>query len=158
MAAGFSLPEENLNKFRSVLNRQCSLSPDELIEKVTFDKEVKLADISRELITQLKWLEPFGEANEKAVFAKRGVIIKSVHMCGKENQIARLKLEDEGKVFDAVDFNAERCTGAAVTARYGENAWINMQDGICGQNIDILYVPDINNMYGNIQFKILDCR
>lgn len=158
MAAGFSLPEENLDKFRHVLNRQCSLSPDELIEKVTFDKEVKLADISKELITQLKWLEPFGESNEKAVFAKRGVIIKSVHMCGKENQIARFKLEDEGKVFDAIDFNAERCTGAAINARYGENAWNNMQNGICGQSIDILYVPDINNMYGNIQFKILDCR
>lgn len=158
MAAGFSLPEENLDKFRSVLNKQCSLSPDELIEKVTFDKEVKLADISKELITQLKWLEPFGEANEKAVFAKRGVIVKSVYMCGKENQIARLKLEDEGKVFDAVDFNAERCTGAAINARYDGDTWTNMQNGICGQSIDILYVPDINNMYGNIQFKILDCR
>ena len=92
MAAGFSLPEENLGKFRSTLNSQCKLSPDELIEKVVFDKEVKLADVSYELVTQLKWLEPFGEANSRAVFAKRGVIVKSVHMCGKENQLGGLIL------------------------------------------------------------------
>ena len=158
MAAGFSLPEENLDKFRSTLNSQCKLSPDELIEKVVFDKEVKLSDVSQELITQLKWLEPFGEANSRAVFAKRGVIVKSMYMCGKEKQIARLKLEDEGKIFDAVDFNAERCTGSAVCSRYGQEVWKSMKNGMCGQELDILYVPDINGMYGNIQFKILDCR
>lgn len=158
MAAGFSLPEENLEKFRETLNMQCPLKPEEMIEKVVFDKEVKLADVSVELAEQLKWLEPFGESNEKAVFAKRGVIVKSVYMCGRENQIARLKIEDEGKVFDAVDFNAEQCMGSALCARYGKNAWEEAKSGKCGQSIDILYVPDINGMYGNIQFKIIDCR
>ena len=158
MAAGFSLPEENLDKFRETLNNQCCLTPDELVESVRFDMEAKLADISKELVTQLKWLEPFGEANERAVFAKRGVIIKSLYMCGKENQIARLKLEDEGNMFDAVDFNAEKCVGRAVIERYGKETWGLMKNGMCGQVIDILYIPDINEMYGNIQFKILDCR
>ena len=158
MAAGFSLPEENLDKFRETLNNQCCLTPDELVESVRFDMEAKLADISKELVTQLKWLEPFGEANERAVFAKRGVIIKSLYMCGKENQIARLKLEDEGNMFDAVDFNAEKCVGRATIERYGKETWGLMKNGMCGQVIDILYIPDINEMYGNIQFKILDCR
>ena len=60
--------------------------------------------------------------------------------------IARIKLEDEGKVFDAVDFNAERCTGSAVCSRYGNDVWQSMKNGICGQELDILYVPDINGM------------
>lgn len=158
MAAGFSLLEENLEKLRTTLNRQCPLRPEEMIEKLVFDKEVKLSDVSKELVTQLKWLEPFGEANERAVFAKRGVVVESVHMCGRENQIAKLKVRDEGYVFDAVDFNAEQCIGSAVCARYGESAWETMKNGICGQVIDILYVPDINDMYGNVQFKIVDCR
>lgn len=159
MAAGFSLPEENLIKFRNTLNSQCRLKPDELIEKIIFDKEAGLAEITTELVTQLKWLEPFGEANERAVFARRGVIIKAVYMCGKKKQIAQLKLEDNGMIFDAVDFNAEKCTGSAITDRYGRDIWESMKDGIiCGQEIDILYVPGINGMYGNIQFRILDCR
>ena len=79
-------------------------------------------------------------------------------MCGKENQIARLKVEDEGNMFDAVDFNAEKCVGRAVIERYGKETWGLMKNGMCGQVIDILYIPDINEMYGNIQFKILDCR
>lgn len=158
MAAGFSLPEENLEKFRETLNSQCPLKPDEMVEKLVFDREVKLSDVSQELVTQLKWLEPFGEANERAVFAKRGVVVESVYMCGKENQIARLKINDEGNVFYAVDFNAEKCTGIAVCNRYGKKTWEAMKNGTCGQSIDILYVPDINEMYGNIQFKIIDCR
>lgn len=158
MAAGFSLPEENLEKFCKTLNRQCPLKPEEMIEKLNFDKEVKLSDVSHELVMQLKWLEPFGEANEKAVFAKRGIIVESVYMCGKENQIARLKIRDEEKIYNAVDFNAEKCTGKAVCERYGESTWEAMKNGQCGQSIDILYVPDINGMYGNIQFKIVDCR
>lgn len=158
MAAGFSLPEENLINFRETLNKQCPLKPEEMLEKLNFDKEVKLSDVSYELVTQLKWLEPFGEANEKAVFAKRGVIVESVYMCGRENQIARLKIRDEGKVFNAVDFNAEKCIGRAVCERYGESTWETMKNGQCLKSIDILYVPDINKMYGNIQFKIIDCR
>lgn len=160
MAAGFSLPEENLEKFRNTLNSQCQLTPADMVEKVTFDKEVKLADVTPALITQLKWLEPFGESNERAVFAKRGITINSVCMCGKEKQIARLKIEDEGKIYDAVDFNAEKCIGKTLCHRYGSKVWEDMKNGIFLQDIviDILYVPDINSMYGNVQFKIIDCR
>lgn len=158
MAAGFSLPEENLEKFRATLNRQCPLKPEEMVEKFTFDKEVRLSDISKELVSELKLLKPVGEANYGAVFAKRGVVVKSLYMCGKKNQVARLKIEDEGKVFDAVDFDAEKCIGSAVRARYGDGIWEAMKNGMCGQTIDILYVPDCNEMNGNIQFKIIDCR
>jgi len=158
MAAGFSLPEENLEKLRSTLNKQCPLKAEEMVEKIVFDKEVGLGDVSMELVEQLKWLEPFGEENSRAVFAKRGVIIKSVYMCGAKKQVARIKLEDNGQLFDAVDFNAEKCTRNAVCQRYGEDAWEDMKNGSCGQDIDILYVPYVNGAYGNIQFRILDCR
>lgn len=158
MAAGFSLPAEKFDEFRDTLNHQCELTEQDLIEKVTFDREVCLEEVSRELVEQLKWLEPFGEANGRAVFAKRDVIVKSVYMCGRENKIARLRIEDKGKVYDAVDFNAENCTGAAIKERYGLNIWENMKNGVCGQHIDILFAPDINDRYGNVQFKIIDCR
>ncbi len=158
MAAGFSLPEENLEKFCVTLNRQCLLKPEEMIEKLSFDKEIKLSDISKELVMELKLLEPLGEANKRAVFAKRGVIVKSVYMCGKEKQVARLQVEDDGKVFNAVDFNAEKCIGSAVCTHYGEETWEAMKNGQCGQSIDILYIPCFNEMYGNIEFRIIDCR
>lgn len=158
LAAGFSLPKENLEIFRKTLNEQCNLKEEELIETVTFDKELPFKDVSSGLVEQLKYMEPFGEKNPGALFAKRDVIVKSVYMCGKENQIARLKLMDDGSVYDAVDFRAEEHIGPAIEERYGSGVWENMKAGKCGQSIDVLYVPDINDRYGNVQFKIVDCR
>ncbi len=158
MAAGFTLPQKNLEEFIKALNAQCTLTKEDLVEKVVFDMEVKLSDIDTELIGQLKFLEPYGEANGRAVFARRGVKIKSVRMCGSRNQVARLKLEDDGAVYDAVDFNAKECVGAAVEKRYGHGAWDEVKNGVRGRAVDILYEPDLNERYGNIQFKIVDCR
>ena len=158
MAAGFSLLEENLELFADTLNQNCRLTDKELLEKVVFDKEVALYDMNCEIVRQFDYMQPFGESNPKAVFAKREVMVKSVYMCGRDNQIARLKLEDGGKTFDAVDFSAEGCIGVAITERYGAQEWEKMKSGICGQSIDILYSPEINERYGNLQFKIIDCR
>lgn len=158
LAAGFSLPKENLDLFRRTLNEQCDLTEEDLTEKIVFDKEFPLKEVSKEIIQQLKWMEPFGEGNHGALFAKRDLTVKSVYMCGKEKQIARLRLQDGDGIYDAVDFRAEEHIGAAVSERYGESVWEDMKSGKCGQKIDILYVPDINDRYGNIQFKIVDCR
>ena len=158
LAAGFSLPKENLDLFRRTLNEQCDLTEEDLTEKIVFDKEFPLKEVSKEIIQQLKWMEPFGEGNHGALFAKRDLTVKSVYKCGKEKQIARLRLQDGDGIYDAVDFRAEEHIGAAVSERYGEGVWEDMKSGKCGQKIDILYVPDINDRYGNIQFKIVDCR
>lgn len=158
LAAGFSLPKENLEIFRKTLNEQCTLTEDELIESVFFDKELPFGEVSAELVGQLKWMEPFGEGNRGTLFAKRGIVVRAVYMCGKENQIARLRLQDGEKIYDAVDFNAENCIGKAITERYGSEEWKDMKNGKTGQNIDVLYIPDINDRYGSVQFKIVDCR
>ena len=65
---------------------------------------------------------------------------------------------DDGSVYDAVDFRAEEHIGPAIEERYGSGVWEDMKAGKCGQSIDVLYVPDINDRYGNVQFKIVDCR
>ena len=157
LAAGFSLPKENLEKFRDVLNEQCSLSKDDLIEKVSFDMELEFANATKNLVEQLHYMEPFGEANESAVFARGKVKIKSMYMCGKENQIAKLKLEDEGLFYEAVDFHADNCLSRAIEEKYGKQEWEEMKQGKFGQQISILYQPEINNWSGNVQMKIIDC-
>ena len=157
LAAGFSLPKENLRKFRETLNEQCSLSDEQLVEKVSFDMELELSKATKNLVEQLHYMEPFGEANDSAVFARGKLKIRSMYLCGKEKQIAKLKLEDDGLLYEAVDFHADNCLSRVIEEKYGVNEWEEMKQGKYGQQISILYQPEINNWSGNVQMKILDC-
>ena len=158
MAAGFSVMPENLDKLRAALNNNCRLKTDELIEKIEVDREVMLKEVSPELAAHLEWMEPVGMGNPKEIFSVKNVIVVSCYMCGKEKQIARLRVREDEKVYDMVDFCAEEHVGAAVSERYGEEAWENLKNGICGLKLDFLYRPEINKMYGNVQFIVIDCR
>lgn len=159
MAAGFSLPQKNLELFRRTLNANCSLSKEELIETVIFDKEVALGDMNESVVRQLEWMEPFGEGNEQPVFAKRNVEIVSLALCGKENQIARIKLKEGMRLYDGVDFQCELHLGEGICARYGKKAWEELKSGYGHDyTVDILYRPGINQKYGGVQFQIIDCR
>lgn len=54
-AAGFSLRREQLEGLKSALLAHCSLTQEQLIEKVTYDREVALAEMDTTLVTQLSW-------------------------------------------------------------------------------------------------------
>lgn len=157
LAAGFSLPKENLEIFRETLNEQCGLSDEQLVEKVSFDMELELSKATKNLVEQLQYMEPFGESNDSAVFARGKLKISSMYLCGKENQIAKLKLEDDGLLYEAVDFHADNCLSRVIEGKYGVGEWEKMKQGKFGQQISILYQPEINNWSGNVQMKIVDC-
>ncbi|RKI42966.1 single-stranded-DNA-specific exonuclease RecJ [bacterium D16-51] len=159
MAAGFSLPRENLEALDLALQANCTLTEKELTEKIFFDREVPLADMTEVVVQQLEYMEPFGEGNERPVFAKRGVFVASLALCGKENQIARLQLRDGLRLYRAVDFQCELHLGEGIRSRYGEAVWEQVKAGQCNScEIDILYQPEINKMFGNVEFRIVDCR
>lgn len=76
MAAGLSLDKENVEKFKRRLNDQCTLSEEELTEKVVIDMELPFAAITEHFIEELEYMEPFGKGNTKPVFAARGVVMR----------------------------------------------------------------------------------
>lgn len=159
MAAGFSLEKTELEALRQALFRHCTLTEAELVEKVYFDKEVSLSQIDKEVVTQLAWLEPIGEANPGAVFAKRDAEIHSVRMCGKENQIAQIQIQENGKWYRAVDFHAEDCLGKAICARYGAGEWERMKSGAAGEwLVDLLFTASFDHKYGSLQIQLSDCQ
>lgn len=158
-AAGFSLKKENLEILREKLLENCSLSEENFVEEVYYDAEVSLADITEGLVKSLSYLEPIGEGNAEAAFVKRGAELVSVHMCGRENQVAQMRLRENGTIYEAVDFHAEEHLGVAIQARYGKAAWEEMKAGQSGTYlVDILFRAGMNRRYGTIQYQIEDCR
>ena len=83
----------------------------------------------------------------------------SLSLCGKENQIARVQLRDGMRLYRGVDFQCELHLGEGIRSRYGDGAWEALKNGQ-GRDyeIDILYQPEINQMFGNVEFRIIDCR
>ena len=158
-AAGFSLRREQLEGLKSALLAHCSLTQEQLIEKVTYDREVALAEMDTTLVTQLSWMEPTGEQNAPAVFAKRDAQIAQIRMCGADMHIAQVRFVENGKIYQAVDFSGEECIGNAVRDRYGEQVWERLKQGERGEyTVDILFSVSINERYGSLQLQLIDCQ
>ena len=160
MAAGFSLQRDNLDFLREALLANCNLSEDDLTEKIYFDKEVSLSELDVALARHLNWMEPTGEKNPYAVFAKRDAQIVSVRMCGKDMSVARIQFAEDGKQYQAVDFRGEDCAGKAICERYGQSAWEGLKrgEGRGKYCIDILFSVGVNDRYGSLQLHLIDCQ
>ena len=142
MAAGLSLDKENVEKFKRRLNDQCTLSEEELTEKVVIDMELPFAAITEHFIEELEYLEPFGKGNTKPVFAARGVAMQHVKIIGKNKNVAKATAIDAaGNRMEAICFHdaqefAERC---------------ERNNG----KMSITFYPGINEFRGERQIQIV---
>lgn len=142
MAAGLSLDKENVEKFKRRLNDQCTLSEEELTEKVVIDMELPFAAITEQFIEELEYMEPFGKGNTKPVFAARGVAMQHVKIIGKNKNVAKATAIDAaGNRMEAICFHdaqefAERC---------------ERNNG----KMSITFYPGINEFRGERQIQIV---
>lgn len=61
MAAGLSLPEENVALFRQKINAVCELTEEDFIPKIKVDMAMPAGYSDEKLIDELKLLEPYGK-------------------------------------------------------------------------------------------------
>ncbi len=97
-AGGFSMPAENLDKFRSQLSifaNQC-LEPEHLKPLVSVDVQADLSDINLDLYRQIDALEPCGMENKAPVFWTPNVSITEQKVVGKGNHL-KLTASQTGK-------------------------------------------------------------
>lgn len=140
MAAGLSLPEENIPEFRRRINEHCNLSKEDLTETVWIDVPMPLEYINEKLILELGGLEPFGKANPKPVFADKNISIRNIRAIGKDKQYTRMTIaKDSGMVIDAVGFFP--CTELETV--YNKNG-----------RISCTYYPEINEFRDKKQIQV----
>ncbi|MEE1114065.1 MAG: single-stranded-DNA-specific exonuclease RecJ, partial [Eubacterium sp.] len=92
MAAGISLPEENLEAFRRLLNENSTLTEEDLVPKKLIDIKMPIGYISKELIHQLDILQPYGEGNKAPVFAESGLVVSGARLLGRKGNAAKMRL------------------------------------------------------------------
>lgn len=150
MAAGLSLPEENLAEFRKTINDTSGITEEDLVEKVSIDMQLPFCNVTEGFVKELGVLEPYGKANPKPVFAERKVEVKSARVLGKNRNVLKMRVKDTGGTeIDAIYFGNVEDFLAYIETAYGERAQRNLLAGR-GQDIymSFTYYPDINEYQG----------
>ena len=105
MAAGLSIEEENIEKFREQLNQNCTLTEEDLRPKIVIDVAMPISYITKELLEQISLLEPFGKGNVKPIFAQKGLRVLDSNIIGKNKNVVKLKLLDpQGAIIEGIYF------------------------------------------------------
>jgi single-stranded-DNA-specific exonuclease len=106
MAAGFTIPTENIEALRVHLNDLAAtqLSEEQLTPRLDIDVEVPFADLGWEFLRSLQQLEPYGQGNPQPVLMTRGVRVLSAKPVG-DGQHLKLQVSDGiGQPFEAIAF------------------------------------------------------
>ena len=141
MAAGLSIEEENIEKFREQLNQNCTLTEEDLRPKIVIDVAMPIFYITKELVEQISLLEPFGKGNVKPIFAQKGLRVLDSNIIGKNKNVVKLKLLDpQGAIIEGIYF------GEADDFMN----FIREKD-----SVSITYYPEINRFRGRESLQII---
>lgn len=134
MAAGLSIPTENVELLRKRLNENCRLTDADLIPKLSYDAVLPIQYAGEQIIKELELLEPFGKENDKPLFAAANVRVKSARVIGKNRNVLKTVLEDD---------KGSRLEGISFGDVEADLHYIESKDTVC-----LLYYPEINEFQG----------
>ena len=141
MAAGLSIEEKNIEKFRRRLNQNCSLTEEDLQPKIVIDVPMPISYITKNLIRQIALLEPFGKGNTKPLFAQKGLKVLDAVVVGRNRNVAKVRLMDpQGTVMDGVYFGE-----ADEFVRFIKDR----------SSVSVTYYPEINQFRGREDIQIV---
>lgn len=110
MAAGMSLTAGRADELRRRLNENCTLTDDDLTEKMLIDIPLPVGYVDAAFVKELEKLEPCGVANPRPLFAQKDIPVRSVQLMGKNRNALKLLLEGRDsagntKIVEAVTFD-----------------------------------------------------
>lgn len=149
MAAGMSLPLENVDKLRNRLNKDCTLTPEELVDIKTIDMTLNLDYITCEIVEQLDRLEPFGNGNSKPVFAHKNAPLRSIRRIGSDSQFFKMEFQSGSGVVTGLYFQDAKELEEKIIDAFGKeqlNRAYNRQSNDI--SLTIMFYPQINE-YNN---------
>jgi single-stranded-DNA-specific exonuclease len=146
LAAGFTIPEENIEAFRCRMNRyvraatggQPPVSSLEVDAAITCPGDMTLAEVE-----QLSQLEPYGAGNPRPTFALLGATVDSVQSVGQGRHL-KLRLSKGTCRFEAIFFSmTEEACGIPA-----------------GSRVDAAFYLQANTFRGNttLQLQLIDLR
>ena len=146
LAAGFTIPEENIAAFRQRMNRcvKAASGGERAVSCLEVDAAISNpADMTLEQVDQLSQLEPYGAGNPRPVFALLGATVDSVQSVGQGKHL-KLRLSKGPSRFDAIFFSMPE-------------AEAHLEPGC---RVDAAFYLQANTFRGNttLQLQLVDLR
>ena len=156
MAAGMSIPIENINTFRKKLNEVTTLTNEDIITKVSIDMGLTLNNINYELIEEISLLEPYGKGNSKPSFGMKKLKVVEAKVLGKNKNVLKLKLSDGRLYIEGIYFGDIEGFENAIKDELGESEYNKVFNGL--QNnlyLDLICIPEVNEFNGNKKVQLV---
>lgn len=164
MAAGLSIEEENISRFRELLNENCTLNEEDLAIKIRVDSPIKLSYVTEEVVQEFKLLEPFGKGNPSPILQANHVPVGDIKFLGSEQQHVKFRFNIDGtnNMMEGLYFNKRDEVIEILKLAYGDD-YSEYEAGYIkpkGLVLDILFQPDINEYMGrrSVQLKLKDIK
>jgi single-stranded-DNA-specific exonuclease len=158
MAAGLSLPEENIPLFRERINACCPCTLEELTPKIHIDMQMPVGYVGTELVHQFSCLAPFGKDNPRPLFVDRDLAVGRLWVVGRNQNVLRLNLRSaEGVPVSAVYFGDIEAFESYVSEKFGKEALALAMEGRENPiRLAMVYVPKIDTYREteNLQFEM----
>ena len=157
MAAGLSMREEDVEAFRKEINALCTLTDDDLQERVHIDVPLPVSRVSFDFVEELELLEPFGTGNEKPVFAQKDLLFLSARVLGKAGNVIKFTVQDEEqKRWEMMLFHGKEEFERYASEKYGQAALDALYEGKSrGLVFDAVYYPGVNTWQGNTRLQLV---
>lgn len=145
LAAGLSIRRKDIEAFRQRINDYANemISEEDLYLKIEADRELRVADLTINLVKEMSLLEPFGNMNPSPNFIIKGLKVQRASLMGSGNH-SRFIFEQDGQTVSAVMF---------------QKSYLNFN---IKENdvVDVLFTLDINNFNNieSVQMIVQDIR
>ncbi len=163
LAAGLTLAsrhttyEEDVEMFAGELNKNCTLTEDDLIPRVHIDVPMPVSYADEAIAKDLELLEPFGVGNPKPLFAQKDIcFIRGRKMGAKQNCARYIVQTPEGMEAEMVFFGDLEKFGKFLDDKYGEGSAEQLYTSVGNYQVSVTYQLGINNYRGkeSLQFVI----
>ena len=144
LAAGVTLPTDNIAKFRQRVNEfyiSQKLFNEQALLLPQSEATTGFDNVTEELIALFAKMEPFGNGNAQPILKTEGALVMNVHRMGSDGQHVKLELKDAGgHKMQMLAFSAP--------------AHFFLDPGV---RVTVWYQPDINEWNGrrSVEGKIL---
>lgn len=158
MAAGLSLPVENIPILRQRLNEGCTLTEEQMIPILRVERALSFAEIDLGLAKELQALAPFGKGNPAPLFASMGVHADRLDVIGKNKNILRLTLSEpkSGIRLSAISFDGYEPLREMLKALYPtEDCDKIINSGLLPKPLDIVYSVESNSYQGRSSVQLM---
>ena len=142
MAVGLSLDKDKIQEFKKHFEKIVEAKDVKQLQPViNIETDITKRDLNKEIIEQIKLLEPFGEKNKQPIVAYKNLKITSIRALSDGKHL-KLMLKDGNNTINAIGFNLGELTN----------------EYLIGDKIDIAGTLELNIFNGqeSIQIKLKD--